>query len=538
MESVTTRAPEQFPQEWTPPSDDDTYMFDPMHFPFPTTPLSESTLGAGLGVGFSRAASEYHAPIREVKIRSRNLFHFERYEMAHPASEEEARQMGELAEATLKPEMGRLLQRWNEEHLPAVRALIERVKTMDVDSPTAREVAGLIDELEQIQHEAWTIHFRIALPMLLGMQIFDEFYADLFGDEAGGHALLAGTATESVKAGLALYDLALKAKALGLAPLIGQTPTNEVMTLLAASEAGRAFNQALREFLDRYGLRQDLFDYATPTWQEDPTHALVSVRGYLQTERDERAIYAEKQEAAERALAAARAQLAAYPEAVRGQFEALLQIGRASAFLQEEHNFYIDQQLEALIRLAFLRIGQRLVREGVLAAADDVFMLKLDELRNLFANPDAAKQVDFVRSLVQTRHDQLEQARRMAPPPFIGAPPAGPPPNSSPMERALGRFFGGPPKQAEASNQLKGNAGSRGVISGEAYVARTLEEAGGIRPGQVLVAVTTMPPWTPLFGIAAAVVTETGGPLSHCAIVAREYGIPAVVGAHGATRAF
>jgi rifampicin phosphotransferase len=56
-----------------------------------------------------------------------------------------------------------------------------------------------------------------------------------------------------------------------------------------------------------------------------------------------------------------------------------------------------------------------------------------------------------------------------------------------------------------------------------------------LQPGEILVAVTTMPPWTPLFGIAAAVVTETGGPLSHCAIVAREYGIPAVVGAHGAT---
>jgi pyruvate,water dikinase len=69
-----------------------------------------------------------------------------------------------------------------------------------------------------------------------------------------------------------------------------------------------------------------------------------------------------------------------------------------------------------------------------------------------------------------------------------------------------------------------------------ARVARTLAEATFLQPGEVLVAVTTMPPWTPLFGVAAAVVTETGGPLSHCAIVAREYGIPAVVGATGATR--
>jgi pyruvate,water dikinase len=104
------------------------------------------------------------------------------------------------------------------------------------------------------------------------------------------------------------------------------------------------------------------------------------------------------------------------------------------------------------------------------------------------------------------------------------------------MERAIGRFFGGPPQQADASNEIKGNAGSRGVVSGIARVARTLDEATQVLPGEILVAVTTMPAWTPLFGVAAAVVTETGGPLSHCAIVAREYGIPAVVGAHGATR--
>ena len=65
-------------------------------------------------------------------------------------------------------------------------------------------------------------------------------------------------------------------------------------------------------------------------------------------------------------------------------------------------------------------------------------------------------------------------------------------------------------------------------------MARTLDEAKSLQPGEILVAITTMPAWTPLFGTAAALVTETGGPLSHGAIVAREYGIPAVVGAAGA----
>ncbi|MBL8126668.1 MAG: hypothetical protein JNM64_03455 [Chloroflexia bacterium] len=99
------------------------------------------------------------------------------------------------------------------------------------------------------------------------------------------------------------------------------------------------------------------------------------------------------------------------------------------------------------------------------------------------------------------------------------------------------RFFGGPPQISETPGQLKGTPGSRGTVTGVARVARTLDDARHLEPGEILVAITTMPPWTPLFGIASAVVTETGGPLSHCAIVAREYGIPAVVGAAGATRA-
>jgi pyruvate,water dikinase len=97
------------------------------------------------------------------------------------------------------------------------------------------------------------------------------------------------------------------------------------------------------------------------------------------------------------------------------------------------------------------------------------------------------------------------------------------------------RFWGVPPEPSGHPGELRGMAGSRGVASGRARVARTLQEAGSLQPGEILVAITTMPPWTPLFGVAAAVVTESGGPLSHCAIVAREYGIPAVVGAPDAT---
>ena len=84
--------------------------------------------------------------------------------------------------------------------------------------------------------------------------------------------------------------------------------------------------------------------------------------------------------------------------------------------------------------------------------------------------------------------------------------------------------------------EITGMAGSAGKAQGIARVAGSLDDAGRLKPGEILVAQTTAPPWTSLFNIAAAVVTDVGGPLCHCAVVAREYGIPAVVGTVVGTR--
>ncbi len=529
-----------FPREWDVLADGGpAFHFDPMHNPFPVTPLTDSALNSAFAAGFTAAAREMNTPIEEVQARGVNWFSFSRHVMKQPSSEDEARAMGERAEATAKQEIGHLGARWEQEHLPALKAHLQRLTEMEtaVGSATASETAALIDEAQAIHRDLWTIHFRVALPMLLAMQLYDEFYADVFaGTESDAHALLRGVWSESIKAGLGLYDLATAAKELGLESLFRETPSDRLVATLESSDAGQEMLARLREYLETYGLRQDLFDLGTPTWREHPEIALSSVRTYIVTGRDERAEYEAIARSADAAITTARAQLATYPEAVRDQFEGMLQAGRTGSFLQEEHNFYIDQQGLSRLRLFFLGVGCALASRGILERGDDVFMLTLDELRDLVANAREANQANDARALVRARREELAIARTLTPPPFIGEPPDEPPPDN-PMARAGGRFFGGPPQHAEATNELKGNAGSRGVVSGPARIARTLEEATAVQPGEILVAVTTMPAWTPLFGIAAAVVTETGGPLSHCAIVAREYGIPAVVGAHGATRA-
>ncbi|RIK41846.1 MAG: hypothetical protein DCC58_11910 [Chloroflexi bacterium] len=99
----------------------------------------------------------------------------------------------------------------------------------------------------------------------------------------------------------------------------------------------------------------------------------------------------------------------------------------------------------------------------------------------------------------------------------------------------MGKFFGAPPPPSDEPGVLRGAAGSAGSVRGVARVVRSLADAQRLQPGEILVTETTAPAWTPLFASAAAVVTDTGGVLSHCAVVAREYMIPAVVGTAMAT---
>jgi pyruvate,water dikinase len=171
-----------------------------------------------------------------------------------------------------------------------------------------------------------------------------------------------------------------------------------------------------------------------------------------------------------------------------------------------------------------------LVSKGLLDGPDDIFYLHVDEVCTSLR----AGSLDL-RDVVDNRKDEMAFWGGVTPPPFIGAPPSSPERNS-PEDLSRRRFFGEHELRADQPNLLLGNGGSAGAASGPARVLLNLNEAGRLRPGDVLVTRTTMPPWTPLFAVACAVVVEIGGVLSHAAVTAREYGIPAVLGVSGATR--
>jgi phosphohistidine swiveling domain-containing protein len=174
-------------------------------------------------------------------------------------------------------------------------------------------------------------------------------------------------------------------------------------------------------------------------------------------------------------------------------------------------------------------LGRRLVAAGAIEKADDVFWLEGDELRDAAEALDAGRtDLEDLSGGVRERKAEWLARRRATPPPVL---PEG--------RRFLGldvrRWLPARP-EVPAGDTIEVVGASSGRIMARARVLRGPENFGEMRPGEVLVAGITTPAWTPLFALASAVVTDVGGPLSHGSIVAREYGIPAVLGTGVATR--
>ena len=504
---------------------------DPMHFPLPLSPLFQSVHPQVFGPGYRTAAREIGIPIADFQHRFRNNYLYERVVPVIPGSDEEARELDERAEAGMRLAMGQMGRRWQDEHLPRLRELLASLAEARELDPAAPLDPARVDALLAICVEGWTIHFRIAFPMLVGIQLFEEFLADVAGPEADAHAMLTGLLTESVANGIAITDLAAAARDLGLGGAgAGNTDRPSSTSALQAAPEGQELLDRIDAYLADYGLTQSLFDFVVPTWQEDPAPLYATLRSYLETGGDNRAAHDEQARRAEEAATAMRERLASYPEPMRQQFEAHAGHG-ANGQLPAGRAQFLHRSTAAQLGTAGVPGAWPSARASWRSRSGRGHFLPASR-----RGPGAARR----RAVGRARHrDRTASVLRGS---LTGGTPAVPrcatqsgPPPDNPVTRAMSRFFGWAPPAADDSGPMRGYPGSRGQTEAPAFVARSLDEASAIPVGHVLVTVTTTPSWTPLFGIASAVVTETGGPLSHCAIVAREYGLPAVVGVRGAT---
>ncbi len=526
--------PPDFPVVWENPGDEQLFwMHDAMHFPDPLTLLDDDALIRTLERhGFTKAAEFYEMPLRP-HARRINTYHY-RAMVPVTASPEEIEAIGKRSQERLETVMYQLNDLWREEFLPEIKQYLEYWDGFDLHGASMPELLSHLDETMNRLERLWEIHFRVVLPMGLAPSMFEEFYRDLFGteDPFEAYRLLRGLDNKTVESGQMLWQLSRKVLGMPEArKILEEKSAIEVPVALEESAEGREFLDELRGYLDEYGHRGDKWGLSYPTWVEDPTPVIKMLKDYVtQPDGGPGEKLTELAAERERLLAETYERLRGYPQAVREQFSSLLKAAQDSTVLSEDHGFWIDFHAMSRVRQVFLEFGRRFAEAGVLEQPDDVFHLTLDEMRETAEKlPDLDR-----RELVAQREAEIERFRTIQPPPALGTPPPGPPPDD-PMSRSMMKFFGAPPQPPSAPDVLQGSPGSPGTVRGPARVLRSLPEAAEIQQGEVLVAETTAPPWTPLFATAAAVVTDTGGILSHSAVVAREYGIPAVVGTGLAT---
>lgn len=321
---------------------------------------------------------------------------------------------------------------------------------------------------------------------------------------------------------LALWALAARAREdeASLAALRG-TARPELAARYLRGELPEVLQGGLAELLDRYGARGVAeIDTGVPRWREDPTHLLGALANYVEHDRSAPA----PDEQFERARREAEAMAAELGRRARGRGPArgavvgfALARMRALAGLREAPKLHMVRAF-ARARELLLDVGRALAEAGRLAAPDDVFFLDLAEARAALRGKD-------LRALAAERREAYarEMGRKRLPRLLL---------SDGTDPEALAAGGGG--EAAGGGGRLSGAPASAGRVTARARVV--LDPIGAkLEHGEILVASSTDPGWTPLFLTAGGLVMEMGGAMSHGAVVAREYGIPAVVGVAGAT---
>ncbi|MEM9727446.1 MAG: PEP/pyruvate-binding domain-containing protein [Myxococcota bacterium] len=326
-------------------------------------------------------------------------------------------------------------------------------------------------------------------------------------------ALVSGIdALPSAAPGASLHALGQRVRAdqTLTAALVGAPSDQDAYRRLSESELG----SELREFLLQYGHRGVAeAELSRPCWREDPSQVVALLRNHL---RDGAVAPKSIQERHSRARAEANDRLRVLPWWRRAVVVWMTRRAREGLLNRETMKDVVIRRLDRS-RRAYAELNRRLVSRRLLTEKTDIFFLRWEEIDRLVSgalSPDAAS------GIVSQRRRDFNWSKRVAVPKIQ---------ERVPRTIAL--------DELAASIELRGMGVSAGQVTGVARVVTDPRQDARLEPGEILVAPVTDVAWTPLFAQAAGLVVEVGGLLSHGSIVAREYGMPAIVGVNGATQA-
>ena len=416
--------------------------------------------------------------------------------------------------------------------------VVKRWQTTDLASASAQD---LLDGVCDITAEAAQYYLSVQTGILPAAYMSEPLFALVYNkllkrrNAPSALTFVLGFDSTPIQAEKSLYSIAQWVRgqpelAAALANMSSEQFTTayreQPAQAAAADGAWPEFWRRLADHLARFGHAIYDLDFAKALLADDPAPVLETLKFFLS---DEAPDPYERQATAEAAREQATQTMLTCLRGLRLKLFRRL-VGTAQRFAPLREDALADAGLGwPILRRMLREIGQRLVKSLAIDTPDDVFWLRLDELQEAATALDAGQSLANDRMLIAERRSTWESERALSPPAAL------------PLKGGA-RFLGinvssMMPARIDqpTGNVLKGIAASPGCVTGLARVISGPDEFEQMRPGDILVARITTPAWTPLFALAAGLVTDVGGPLSHSSIVAREYHIPAVLGTGVAT---
>jgi len=394
------------------------------------------------------------------------------------------------------------------------------------DSSSLMELACLLEDAMDIHDRHWKIHWMLNFAQLSATIALRDTMQRIRGsvDEQLLGRLQNSAADRNWDGVEALWRMKEEVKGdSGLSAAFRRGDGRGILSVLTESERGQRFlAERLGPYQNEFGWRAVWsHEFIFPTFRERPEPVLDQIRDYLESDYD----YPAAVEAVRSDLDdASRELLEGLTGERRDELARANATSRRMAPLTPDHHFYIDQGANARMRLVLIAIGRRLVADGVLDQDDDVVFLRYNELRQLLGDP---AELDG-RRVVSARRQERSAAYQLRPRDWVG----------TVTEEHLAfpylvnwgypdRFYRG---AAREDGKIAGISASPGAVEGTARVVLTVEDFDSVVSGDILVCQMTNPAWVVLFTKISGLVTDTGGTTSHPAVLAREFGIPAVVG--------
>jgi phosphohistidine swiveling domain-containing protein len=465
-------------------------------------------------------------------VRAEANEHEARYVPRVPHDPAYAGQIGAYLGMVLPYYAANFLDWWRDRLHPEIERDFAYLDGFDTEHASLIELAVLLEDAIDIHDRHWKIHWMLNFAQFSATIGLNAIITEVKGkvDPALPGRLQSSVEDRNWDAIEALWKMKEEIKVDDdLRGAFDAGTAADTLGALEGSERGRRFVQErLEPYQQEFGYKSVWsHELSFPTWRENPTPIIEAVRGYLATDYN----YPAALEAVKNDLQGAIAELMDDVPAGedRDRLQHALDLSLRMNPLTPDHHFYIDQGANARLRLAAIAIGRKLSAGGLLDDPEDVVFLHYNELRVLMANAEA---IDAKR-LVSARRDERERQALVRPPEWLG----------TATEEALAfpylslwgfpeKFYREPTAEVD---EVIGLAASPGVVEGTARIVSSGAEFDQVQQGEILICQMTNPAWVVLFTKIGGLVTDAGGVASHPAVVAREFGIPAVVGASIAT---